>query len=436
MTLKRILALALSAILLAAMPLSAIADTEADAPAADAIQVQGIDLKEGESKDLDAGEVEVYKEIAATIAGSEEDFLTISQEDGTSITYTLEDSKTGEDQTVLTAVTTSEETVLGVTGVSEIVLMRGVPAGEPPAEEPPAEETPAEEPVVADELKVPALVEDAYGNMDGIYEGVYAPESENAPLASLTMEQLLAGLGEGLTGEDLEIYQATDAYQTYGDFAASVGLGKDGPAITAKLREIVDEYQANQAAYDDYLAALEAYEQAVASGDANAVKPEPVEAPTVPLFSLEDLEISMDKEIAASGEGYITEIVVNADAVYNVQYDGDVEVEVEVPVEGGTDFVITLDVSTSMDGSADKAMLQALKAVLDKIMANDENTVSIVFYGSGANVMTLDINGETLNSFSPAMGITADDIFNTKLPGSQYSLNEIKTQNLIQSTAA
>ena len=192
MTLKRILALALSAILLAAMPLSAIADTEADAPAADAIQVQGIDLKEGESKDLDAGEVEVYKEIAATIAGSEEDFLTISQEDGTSITYTLEDSKTGEDQTVLTAVTTSEETVLGVTGVSEIVLMRGVPAGETPAEETPAEETPAEEtpaeePVVADELKVPALVEDAYGNMDGIYEGVYAPESENAPLASLTM---------------------------------------------------------------------------------------------------------------------------------------------------------------------------------------------------------------------------------------------------------
>ena len=435
MTLKRILALALSAILLAAMPLSAIADTEADAPAADAIQVQGIDLKEGESKDLDAGEVEVYKEIAATIAGSEEDSLTIPQEDGTSITYTLEDSKTGEDQTVLTAVTTSEETVLGVTGVSEIVLMRGVPAGETPAEETPAEETPAEEtpaeetpaeePVVVDELKVPALVEDAYGNMDGIYEGVYAPESENAPLASLTMGQLLAGLGEGLTGEDLEIYQATDAYQTYVDFAASVGLGKDVPAITAKLREIVDEYQANQAAYDDYLAALEAYEQAVASGDANAVKPEPVEAPTVPLFSLEDLEISMDKEIAASGEGYITEIVVNADAVYNVQYDGDVEVEVEVPVEGGTDFVITLDVSTSMDGSADKAMLQALKAVLDKIMANDENTVSIVFYGSGANVMTLDINGETLNSFSPAMGITADDIFNTKLPGSQYSLNDL-----------
>lgn len=418
MNLKRILALVLSMLMLAATCVGAFAEAGQTQAASEpsSVELQGVNLSEASASQLSAEEAENYAEIAETLKGGEESVVVGST------TYTL-DSASEDGTTVLTGVTVSEDSSVGVASVEQVVLTENVVT--------PSEGTVTPSEPGKDDKVLPDLVVDEAGEIEDVYEEKFVSTDKQV----LTMMELYAGLGGNIIDpEQLAAYKQTEEYAFYNAFAESAGLGSEEGTRLDLLSQIAAEYEANKKAYEDYLTAYEKYQEELKTNP-NAVAPTVVEEPVVPRYTLNGLEISMDKTVtdAVVGgvDGYKAEINIEANASYTVEYDGSVTVEVEVPTDKGTDFVITLDLSTSMDSSGkDDAMLQALKVVLGEIMANPKNTVSIVFYGYGAKEMTLDLNGDgALESvFKAADGYTADDIFNAKLAGTGISLAEACTK--------
>ncbi len=175
----------------------------------------------------------------------------------------------------------------------------------------------------------------------------------------------------------------SDAYEFYLELGISLGLGTDFNSVVTRLNYMIYEYQLN-----------------LREGL-------PVEEPTI---SLENLDLTLFRRpfTFLPGGTLVTNITVSADATYTIQY-GSLTRMIE-PDGDPTNFVITLDISGSMNGDRYQAMMSALKTTLDTILANPQNTVSLTFFGTDGNVLIL--NGTTV--FSGAAW-TSDDIFDAPI---------------------
>ncbi len=423
---KRILALVMAVVMLAACCSGYAAPATG---ANDAVVLQGVNMSAGGSV-LSGEEAQAYAEVVAQLMNGAE-----SVSVGSTV-YTMDAEGTNDEQVTLTGITYSDESSVGISSVRQVVLPtpaeENVTPSEPEVGEGDADSgNPDEgEAVVtpSEPEPLPEIVVDNYGPVaeENIYDDKYESKDEQV----LTMMELYEGLGGNITDPDeLAAYKQTEEYKFYDAFAKSAGLGSTSDRMEL-LRKITYEYNTNKAAYDAYLEALKKYEEEVKTNP-DAVKPEPVAKPVVPSYTLNSLEIGVDKNVTDAGEnGYKAEIAIDANATYTVEYEGNVSVEVQVPTDKGTDFVITLDASSSMDGSADKAMLQALKVVVEEIMANPKNTLSIVFYGSKAGELKLDTNGDgKLESVFSAANVTADQIFGLPMAGRYSSIDEAMAKN-------
>ncbi len=177
------------------------------------------------------------------------------------------------------------------------------------------------------------------------------------------------------------------------EFAESLGFGRSEKKQKENLSAMVEEYKT----HSDY---------------------------KEPAFIINGVMIGLDKEIQEDTEngGYRTDVSVNASASVTIVYDekGEAKVMRRVSSDDPTDFIITLDATGSMqeDGRG-TAMLSALEVLLEEILAKPENTVSIIFWGSTAAVMRIDIDqghfSETV--FSGEAGYTVENIYGSTLIG-------------------
>ena len=224
-----------------------------------------------------------------------------------------------------------------------------------------------------------AVEADADPKADTAAEGDNSYVSEEEVL--VTAEELLNRI---LAGDEMAIA-----------FANSLGFGRTVDEQAENLTLIVDEYRAH---------------------------PEFVE----PSFLIRDVRLTLDREITQETQdvldGYRTTVSVDSSATVEIRYDerGEAKVTRRVPTDKPTDFVITLDVSGSMNNGGvgkDNAMFSALRVVLDEILASPENTVSIIFWANNAALMRLDVDGDgmTETSFSGADGYTAELIYDHPL---------------------
>ena len=206
-------------------------------------------------------------------------------------------------------------------------------------------------------------------------------------------------------------------------FANKLGLGMNAAEIEGNLQKMVDEYQ-------DHLAKGEHF--------------------TEPRFIINGVNIVLNKNIEqirltrnADGTysaslngnqtGYRGSIMVDADASITIMYDESGEAKIERRVSNGkpTDFVITLDVSGSMESyGRDDAMMSALKTVLEEILQEEKNTVSVVFWAKDGAVMQLEVDQEGVQQvFSGEDGMTVQKLFDANLVDrcndvSSYSLSD------------
>ena len=242
--------------------------------------------------------------------------------------------------------------------------------------------------------------------------------STTPTLSAITIEDMLTVLGDKENSDSEE-------YAIYYDLAKSIGLGNNEKEVASNLQVIVDDYNQAHAAYEQYLLDYAVYEELLKT-DPNAVAPTEVQDPTIPRIEINGVDIELVKNVETvnmtdNGDGTFsiggdiqgvkTEITVDADAALTIYYDGKAEITRKVRTDKATDFVITLDVSGSMDWDGRySAMTKALNVLLDEIMAGEENTVSIVCWSDYASVVQLDVNGETKNRFSAEDGVSAEDI--------------------------
>lgn len=265
------------------------------------------------------------------------------------------------------------------------------------------------------------LVEGSNEQID-TYENEYsvgdATGTTTPTLSAITIEDMLTVLSDKENSDPEE-------YAIYYDLAKSIGLGNNEKEVASNLQVIVDDYNQAHAAYEQYLLDYAAYEELLKT-DPNAVAPTEVQDPTVPRIEVNGVDIELVKNVETvnmtdNGDGTFsiggdiqgvkTEITVDADAALTIYYDGKAEITRKVRTDKATDFVITLDVSGSMDWDGRySAMTKALNVLLDEIMAGEENTVSIVCWSDYASVVQLNVNGETKNRFSAEDGVSAEDI--------------------------
>ncbi len=225
-----------------------------------------------------------------------------------------------------------------------------------------------------------------------------------------------------ITAEDLLIkVKAGDQFAVA--FAGKLGLGMSPAEIESNLQKMVDEYQGHKAKGEDF---------------------------TEPRFIINGVNIVLNKNIeqirltrnadgtysaSLNGDqtGYRGSIMIDADASITIMYDENGEAKIERRVSNGkpTDFVITLDVSGSMESNGrDHAMLSALKTVLEEILQEEKNTVSIVFWAKNGAVMQLNVDGEGVQQvFSGADGMTVQKLFDAELVNryndiTSYSLSD------------
>ena len=225
-----------------------------------------------------------------------------------------------------------------------------------------------------------------------------------------------------ITAEEL-LNKVTDGDEFAITFASKLGLGMNAKEIEINLRKMVDEYQ-------EHIAKGETF--------------------TEPRFVINGVNIVLNKSIdqvrltrnadgtysaSLNGDmnGYRGSIMIDADASITIMYDENGEAKIERRVSNGkpTDFVITLDVSGSMEyGGRDNAMFSALKTVLEEILQEEKNTVSIVFWAKDGAVMQLEVDQEGIKQvFTGADGMTVQKMFDANLVDrynhiSDYSLTD------------
>lgn len=212
-------------------------------------------------------------------------------------------------------------------------------------------------------------------NADGQYNRQYSNEAKT----TVTAAQLLKMIQDG--------------DETATTLAKQLGFGYRTEDQIANLTKLVEEY----ALFPDFIE---------------------------PGFEIDDVNIKLDKEITEDTEdglsGYRTTINVETTAAITIQYDerGETKIIRRVPSANPTDFVITLDVSGSMNYyGRDKAMFSALETLLKEIFEDPKNTASVIFWADNASVMRLDINQDGIieSTFSGENGITVSNMFESPL---------------------
>lgn len=191
------------------------------------------------------------------------------------------------------------------------------------------------------------------------------------------------------------------------EFAKSLGFGADRETIIKNLKAIVDEYKANQETFEEPCFIINGVDLALDKGTKD-----------IKLEKNADGTYSISTK--SGTKAYRNTISVDANASVTIVYDekGNTKIEREVKNAKPTDFVITLDISGSMDnnGGRDKAMFSALEVLIDEILSDKRNTVSLVMFASDGAVIQLDIDSQGVKqTFSAADGITTKQIFDSAL---------------------
>ena len=280
---------------------------------------------------------------------------------------------------------------------------------------------------------------------DSDAEGALAEESEesdtiNEALAAEALA-LLAAAGDSTTPNNeyndeyktvkqtvitaarlLEMVQSGDEFAF--TFANKLGFGRTTTEIENNLKTMVDEYN-------------EKIDQSIPFEEPRFIinGVDIVLNKTIEQVSLTKNDDGTYSAVLNDGEqtGYRTSIMIDADASVTIVYDETGEARIERRVSSGkpTDFVIALDVSGSMEWDGrDKAMMSALKVVLEEILQVKENTVSIVFWSDEGAIMQLQVNNSGISQvFSGADGMTAEKLFDASLidrygDASSYSLSD------------
>ena len=264
--------------------------------------------------------------------------------------------------------------------------------------------------IAASTLTVSETTSTSAGN---VFENEYNPQTTKVITAAELLDRVRAGDDNAIK------------------FASSLGLGTNQTAIENTLQAMVDEYNT-----------------AIANG----------ETFEEPRFIISGVNISVDKSIDevllemngdntytvtpdGTTSGYKTTIAVDSDASVTIVYDekGNTTITRQVKTDKPTDFVINLDISGSMDEKDDeraRSMFSALKAVLDEILADPENTATVVLWANNSAPMTVSIDGQSVSSFQGKNGITADKIFQSYLMDangtvSQYTLEQLMNDNSV-----
>lgn len=240
-------------------------------------------------------------------------------------------------------------------------------------------------------------------------EKTASAESENVAESPYTNEKTVT-----ITAEEL-LARVKSNDQMSITFAKNLGFGSNESEIINNLQIIVDEYKANKDSFVE------------------------------PKFEIHNVEIGIDKEteevnleknndgtydiISSNGSenGYRTTITVETQASVTIVYDekGTAEIQRKVTSNKPTDFVITLDISGSMESDGrDSAMFSALQTLLDEILAEKDNTVSIVLFGSKGAVLQLDVGQDgIIQKFSESEGHTSKLLFNSELSDSNGNVH-------------
>ena len=192
-------------------------------------------------------------------------------------------------------------------------------------------------------------------------------------------------------------------------FAVKLGLGLTKDQVTKNLNKLVKEY-----------------DQQIAKGNKSFEEPR---------FVINGVNIVMNKNVekirltlnadgtysaTMNGDqiGYRASIMIDADASVTIVYDEAGQTQIERRVANGkpTDFVIALDVSGSMRGDRGDAMFKALRVVLEEVLHEENNTVSIVFWAEDSAIMQLDVDHTGVKQvFSGKDGVTLNKLFDASM---------------------
>lgn len=439
--------------LLSNMPVS-LAEENVSGQVEETAVYQAVALSSNGSQELTEDELENYCAIAEAIKNDNTGNDTITYENGNSVTVysVMEGAPDGNTVLQECTYTSDENTALSIASYSEIKIpgdadaetdatgavieteelpiaaeSNETPAGdsEVPTEEmnneASTEAADSEIPTEAANCEIPEEATLFAGSSDEKnadadlpaettpYETEFKDEYKNVTQTVVTAEHLLSLVQ---SGDDFAV-----------TFARKLGFGRNASEISGNLQKIVDEYKAEIAKGNTF------EEPRFVINGVDIVLNKSVEE--VKLVKNEDGTYSASLD--GSVTGYRTDILIDAEASVTIVYDEKGKAEIERRVSSGkpTDFVITLDVSGSMrDDGRDTAMFSALKVVLEEILQEKENTVSIVFWASNGQAMQVQVDESGVSQiFSGADGITAEKLFDAPLVGangntSSFSLSD------------
>lgn len=192
-------------------------------------------------------------------------------------------------------------------------------------------------------------------------------------------------------------------------FAVKLGLGLTKDQVAKNLTKLVEEYDQQIAKGN-----LSFEEPRFIVNGVNLVMNKNVEKIRLTLNADGTYSATMNGDQA----GYRASIMIDADASVTIVYDEAGQTQIERRVANGkpTDFVITLDVSGSMYGDRGDAMLKALRVVLEEILHEEDNSVSIVFWSNRGGVMQVDVDNNGVQQvFTGKDGVTVNKLFDAEL---------------------
>lgn len=365
------------------------------------VVLQPIDISSDDGIQLDSEEVQKYQQIANELSQTGEQ-LSVQNEDGV-IVYTLKEENSESDSAVVQEFNYSadDSAILSLESYSEISVPSASDSQCTNLQASPDEgaqttdtQSLTEEPSLESAEEQPVAFAEAVPTSEKQTE--FENEYKNTQQTVITAEELLNNI---LAGDEFSY-----------TFAKRLGLGGTKEETINALQTIVTEY------YEQFSQDVDFEQPRFIINGVDIVLNETVEE--LSLVRNDDGTYS----VSAGGTdqiGYRTNIMIDADASVTIIYDEKGEAKIERKVVSGkpTDFVITLDISGSMNWDGrDTAMLSALQVVLDEILAVKENTVSIVFWAEDGAAMQISTSQDgVLQVFSGKDGLTAKKIFDSNL---------------------
>ena len=266
-------------------------------------------------------------------------------------------------------------------------------------------------------------------NEDTVEVGAENESAENSNTSNEELKNEYKSVAQTIITAErlLEMVQTKDKFAI--EFARKLGLGQTESEIQSNLKPLVEEYHSEIAKGNNY------EEPRFVINGVDIVINKTVEE----LSLVRNEDGTYSASLNGTQTGYRTSVMIDADASVTIIYDEKGEAKIERKVASGkpTDFVITLDISGSMeDFGRDNAMFSALKVVLDEILSVKENTVSIVFWATNGAVMQIYVDDKGISQvFSGEEGFTAKKVFDAALVNEygdiqDYSLSEATISRL------